>query len=179
MGLNRSWLSCERCAIGRYAFKHVLGRGIYPCDLLFIGEAPGKSENVLGQAFIGPAGKMLDKIIRAARERAQLRKKPNCFITNLLACRPCDSPSGKNRAPSRQEIGNCAPRLAEIVADAEAVGIVFLGRYARDNKPENLEGTPWVGLFHPSYVLRQGGESSAAFEYNVNELARFMKEVLP
>ena len=51
---RQEWAKCQKCEIGAIAFKHVLGRGRLPCDVLFLGEAPGKSEDVLGDGSLEP-----------------------------------------------------------------------------------------------------------------------------
>lgn len=60
------WKDCTACGLCEHRQKVVLARGSVPCDILFIGEAPGESEDCLGQPFVGPAGQLLDRIVRLA-----------------------------------------------------------------------------------------------------------------
>ncbi len=60
------WESCTRCPLHTTRRWVVLGRGTLPCDVLFVGEAPGNSENDIGKPFIGQAGKILDSLISAS-----------------------------------------------------------------------------------------------------------------
>jgi uracil-DNA glycosylase len=89
--VNR-WGDCQQCELHRVRHKVVLARGRVPCDVLFIGEAPGASEDVLGLPFVGPAGHMLDYIIeRSIGEHNELRKEKGLpglrvAMTNLVCC---------------------------------------------------------------------------------------------
>ncbi len=64
-----NWKDCERCYLSQRRTKVVLCRGTLPCDVLFVGESPGKSEDVLGEPFIGPSGQLLGKIVQKALSR--------------------------------------------------------------------------------------------------------------
>ncbi len=77
------WKECRRCALCETRTRTVLCRGNVPAQVVFIGEAPGASEDVKGTPFFGPAGHLLNHII----ERAGLVETPTC-ITNLLGCIP-------------------------------------------------------------------------------------------
>lgn len=89
------WKSCQRCALGRTRDKIVLAKGRLPCDVLFVGEAPGESEDVIGLPFVGPAGRLLDEMIRDAgylgvhAHRLLTRSSCNCKRENEN-CPVCD-----------------------------------------------------------------------------------------
>lgn len=158
--IQKNWksqfLSCKKCGLYQFRKFVVLGRGTPDCDILFIGEAPGKSENLLGMPFIGPSGKLLDKLIDRAAELAKLERKPRFYITNACACRPCDSKLGENRAPTGEEVWACFPRLEyEVNRIAKPKKTVFLGKTAAAACRKLIpDGIP---LQHPAYVLRCGG----------------------
>src|SRR5258706_549823 len=84
-----------------------LARGKIPCDILFIGEAPSVSSDVIGRPFIGPTGNVLDDIIRRS-----VPKDVRCAFTNVVGCMPKD-PGNKSKAipPSDEAILACRPRL--------------------------------------------------------------------
>lgn len=67
---RRKWNDCQRCRLCEGRTNVVLARGRVPCDVLFIGEAPGVSEDILNKPFVGPAGKLLDSIVEKAWEKA-------------------------------------------------------------------------------------------------------------
>src|SRR5687768_11168283 len=85
--LVRLWDGCFDCTLCESRHKIVHFRGSIPCDILFIGEAPGDSEDTIGYPFIGRAGKIFNKLLLAARERT-LWKHWTYGITNVVACRP-------------------------------------------------------------------------------------------
>ncbi len=60
---KKQWKGCKRCPLYKTRRKIVHCRGSLPCDIFFLGEAPGDSEDLLGKPFVGPAGKLLDRII--------------------------------------------------------------------------------------------------------------------
>ena len=106
------WHECTKCLIGKMAHKHVFYRGDVPCDLLLIGEAPGKTEDAVGQPFVGKSGKLLDEwLIEVRLILAELnlvagsshQPLPKFAITNTVCCRPMDRRGGPNRPPSLQE----------------------------------------------------------------------------
>lgn len=185
------WKDCIRCTIGTRAFKHVFARGTIPCDVLFVGEAPGDTENMTGFPFVGKSGRLLDKLIRAAAAKYVFPDPHPCSgmeagdcegfdgdkvfsvaITNTVLCRPCDDKNGPFREPHPSEKANCADRLAEFVRIASPKGIVFLGKHAAA-APTTLP-VPMLALVHPSYILRNGGESSDMFASAVKMLAGFI-----
>lgn len=114
-------------------------RGSIPCDILFIGEAPGESENVLGKPFKGPSGRILNNVIERSivpynRCRAEdgLSSLRYAF-TNLVGCIPRDQElGGKASRPLDDEVRACQPRLAEFVKICDPELIVCVGVTARD-----------------------------------------------
>lgn len=171
-----SWLTCKRCALHKTRTRVVLGRGSLPCVLLFIGEAPGKSEDLIGKPFIGPSGKLLDKLIARAAEWAGLTELPAYYITNSCACRPTDSIGGDNRAPTPEERWACFPRLElEAKRLAQPRRVIFLGKIAQAAAGKLFPDG--VGMFHPAYVLRSGGMTSPAGVKFCRDLAEILKEI--
>lgn len=152
------WKDCERCCLCSSRKQVVLGRGVVPCDILFIGEAPGESEDVIGEPFVGPAGKLLDQIIRQA-----LRRWPNLTyaMTNLVGCIPRDANGDKVGEPEMESIEACAPRLQDFTEIAHPRLIVCVGALARDwIKPGFAKSTilpskaPSIDIIHPAAILR-------------------------
>lgn len=131
---KKRWKGCERCNLCENRSNVVLARGELPCDILFVGEAPGPSENTLGRPFIGPAGKLLDRIIEAARGSYRAR----LAWTNLVGCIPLGDDSKKFDEPPKEAIEACAPRLRELVAIAKPKVIVTVGTLADKWTPKIL-----------------------------------------
>jgi uracil-DNA glycosylase len=129
----------------------VLARGAVPADVLFIGEAPGASEDAIGRPFVGPAGKLLDHIIATAVE-PRLR----FALTNLIACIPRGEDGIKTSEPDISEVLTCAPRLVEFYELCRPMLVVAVGATARDYIERSLPDMtcPWTDITHPAAILR-------------------------
>ena len=150
------WGECEKCNLCKRRKHVVLARGRVPCSILFLGEAPGSSEDVLGVPFIGPAGKLLDRII----ERG-LDGQWDYALTNLVACIPLDKDGKKMGEPDEECIEACAPRLKEIVHLCHPQLIVCVGKLATKHIskwPRCTDTCSWliyyVHIIHPAAILR-------------------------
>lgn len=170
----KSWIGCKKCRLGKQN-KYVLGRGKLPCDVLLIGEAPGAGEIALREAFVGPAGKLLQMAVDRARGGC------TAAYTNVLACQPTEG--GTNRKPLPQEALACSHRVKLSIQLSEAKAVVLLGRAAQQYA--GVDASFWVGmgrvkfLPHPSWVLRQGGTKATVWEEYVEALTDFFKKVFP
>lgn len=160
------WKDCTDCILHENRQHVVLARGSLPCEILFCGEAPGRSEDVIGKPFIGPAGRLLESIIAEAFD-----PRPRIAFTNLVACIPLGDENEKLAAPDHKEIKACTGRLKELVRMAEPRLIVCVGKLARtyivgqaqfcepgkDNQPPWLadcEPLEFVEIVHPAHILR-------------------------
>lgn len=174
--IKTKYLHCTGCGLYKTRKCVVLGRGTPKCDVLFIGEAPGKSEDTLGIPFIGPAGKVLDTGINLAAKWAGMEKPPTFYITNTVACRPTDSPMGENRPPSGEEIWACYQRLEwECKRVADPKFVVFLGKVAEASCKKLFPKA--LSLQHPAYILRCGGIGSPAGIKFTRDLSSLFKEI--
>lgn len=174
MNSLKEWLKCKRCALCKTRRAVVIGRGKLPADILFIGESPGKSEDLRGEAFIGPSGRLLDKLIVDAVHINRLIYKPSIFITNTVGCRPCDEKFGANRQPNKEEILSCMQRVLLINELCNPAVIIFLGKIAEDYY-KGIFNTEY-SLPHPAYLLRQGGDKSPFYLQTVRKLSNIIKE---
>jgi uracil-DNA glycosylase family 4 len=122
-----NWRNCDKCELHQYRQNVVLCRGKLPCDILFVGEAPGISENALGQPFIGEAGRrVLDPIVEEVNYNLDLR----LAFTNLVGCIPLNEDHEKIGEPLPEHIKSCHPRLEEFVLIAQPKLIVCVGTLA-------------------------------------------------
>ena len=121
------WRDCRRCPLCEGRNRVVLARGKIPCDVVFIGEAPGESENIRGIPFDGPAGCLLDSIAdRAGLGRLRL------LFANLVACFPAEEKRTGSNAPPEIAIKACLPRLRELLDMAKPRLVVCVGELATD-----------------------------------------------
>lgn len=147
------WCNCQRCPLHKTRKHVVLLRGTVPAPVLFVGEAPGQSEDVLGRPFVGPAGKLLDRIIGEAG------LNPGDFaLTNLIGCIPLDEDNAKVSAPPEDAVTACKPRLIEVFDLVRPKLVVWVGREAESWGPyllkyrvENIENH---AMIHPAAILR-------------------------
>ena len=161
--------ACTKCAnLASSRTQTVFGVGNPDADLMFIGEAPGVDEDQRGEPFVGRAGQLLTKIIKAmnfARE--------DVYIANVLKCRP-DTPSGTfgNRAPTPVEMQTCRPYLAEQIEIIQPKVLVALGAVAVEGllgsrrtmrelrgQWHTYSGIPLMITYHPAYLLRNQAPS--------------------
>jgi len=154
---------CRRCALADTRTRLVFGSGDPHARLMFIGEAPGKNEDLTGEPFVGAAGRLLDELLDSiGLARSQV------FIANMVKCRPPG-----NRDPEELEIGTCSPFLARQIDLVDPVVIATLGRFAthfvlQTSVPITaLRGRLYrvndrrvVPVFHPAAALYDGSKRS-------------------
>ena len=155
---------CVKCPhLARTRTQTVFGVGNPEAELMFIGEAPGADEDRRGEPFVGRAGELLTKIIKAMGfERSDV------YIANVLKCRP-DMPPGSsgNRPPTPEEMQTCLPYLTEQIEIIQPKVLVALGATAVEGllgtrgvmrelrgKWHSHQETPLMITYHPSYLLR-------------------------
>ncbi len=151
--------ACNKCGLHENRRNVVVGRGlIKPAPVLFVGEGPGEQEDILGEAFVGRAGKLLDLLLDA------LEIKPeDYYIANVVKCRPPD-----NRIPTKVEVDACMPWLRYQFSVIKPSIVVCLGATAAkaiiddDVKITKIRGN-WIDkqgkilimpTYHPAAVLR-------------------------
>lgn len=149
------WCDCQLCPYRDNRKKVALVRGTLPCDVLFIGEAPGASEDVLGSPFTGPAGKLLDSIIA----RASRQYSPALAFTNLVGCIPPKDPQTRAiQSPDVRAIAACRPRLSELYVISEARAVICVGQLATKYVPDVVDflkpGLVADSIIHPAAILR-------------------------
>jgi DNA polymerase len=172
---KNQWEHCTCCSIGHLAHHHVFARGTLPCRILFIGIAPGKTENVMGFPFVGKAGRLLDTWLMRASFKIGTDFLQCYAITNLTLCRPTNKLGGANRDPTDEEIRNCSGRLADFIKDiAKPKVIITLGRIPEHNIPDT--GLRQFAVIHPAGVLRRGGEGSKSDLAASDKLTAFLEK---
>ena len=138
---------CPRCeALVDSRSQIVNGTGPSDADLLFVGEAPGASEDEQGEPFVGRSGEVLDETLREqGLDREAVR------ITNCVRCRPPE-----NRDPTDAELANCRPYLASEIEQVDPAVIVTLGKVPSEHLLERSVGvTSEAGSVHERQL---GGE---------------------
>ena len=178
--LEQSCLSCTGCGLCETRHNVVFGVGKRDTDVLFVGEGPGEQEDLQGEPFVGPAGKLLDDMLSIL----DLDRKENCYIANIVKCRP-----PRNRDPLETEQEACIGYLRNQVALIQPKIIVCLGRIAakklidpdfritRQHGQWFKRGEFWMmATFHPSALLRDVSKRPEAFD-DLMSLRAKMKEL--
>lgn len=180
----KQWSNCTACDLCGGRRSVVLARGKLPCDVLFVGEAPGESEDVMGYPFAGPAGKLLDKMVRLALADC-LQPGAACLrmaYTNLVACIPRED-GRKAGEPPKAAIKACAPRLAQLGKLASPKLLVCVGQLTAKHAPEALQWPkgelPLLAIVHPTAILRASvAQQSFAIERCIVQLKQAFDDLL-
>ncbi len=144
--------SCRKCPLWQGAGFAVPGEGPVDSRIMFVGEAPGREEDLSGRPFVGRSGRFLTKLIESAG-----LKRDKCFITSVIKHRP-----PKNRKPKKEEICTCLPYLESQIQIINPKTMVLLGQTAfsaffPNKKLKDLRGK-FVGKFfityHPAAGIR-------------------------
>jgi DNA polymerase len=148
---------CHRCPLHASRKSIVFGQGNPKARLLFVGEAPGHEEDLQGEPFVGAAGMLLTRIIRAIDfDRGEV------YIANIVKCRPPG-----NRNPTPEEIETCLPFLMEQIRVIEPWVICAMGAVAAQSllrstgkisdlrgKFHDFNGVKLMPTYHPAFLLR-------------------------
>jgi uracil-DNA glycosylase family 4 len=148
---------CTRCKLHRGRTKLVFGDGNPKAELVFVGEGPGRDEDVQGLPFVGRAGKLLTQMIEAMG----LQRK-DVYICNVVKCRPPE-----NRTPEKDEVETCSPFLLRQLDAIAPKVIVCLGSVAAQTLLQtnrgishfrgewlDFRGRKLLATYHPAYLLR-------------------------
>jgi uracil-DNA glycosylase family 4 len=156
-GLKAIAVVCEKCKLSKSRTQVVYGEGNPNADLMFIGEAPGRDEDLKGEPFVGRAGQLLTDIIKAMK-----LTRDDVYIANVIKCRPPE-----NRNPEPDELEACHPYIQRQVEIIQPRVIVTLGRFALQSLTGKTYGISsargqWLDYngvkvmptYHPAYLLR-------------------------
>lgn len=158
---------CQGCTLCSGRRNIVFGVGNPQAEVVFVGEAPGREEDIRGEPFVGEAGRLLDRILLAMG-----LKRQDVYICNVEKCRPPG-----NRDPRPDEVEACEPYLKRQLAAIRPRLIVALGRFAvqtllRDQSPisrqrghwREYEGIPLMPTYHPAFLLRNPAAKREVWE---------------
>jgi len=156
--LRREIGDCRRCKLCQGRTQIVFGVGNPNAELMFVGEGPGRDEDLQGEPFVGRAGQLLTEIIT----KGMKLRRQDVYIANVVKCRPPD-----NRNPEPDEIVACEPFLIRQIEIIKPRVIVALGKFAaqtllRDKAPISrlrgrwfdYHGSKLMPTLHPAYLLR-------------------------
>jgi len=170
---------CKLCPLHKERNNTVFSRGDDKADIMFIGEGPGRDEDMAGVPFVGRAGKLLDKIM--FNEDAMNLSIHDVYICNIVKCRPPD-----NRKPELDEMEACSNYLARQISFVSPKVIVCLGATAAEgilgtkDRIMDLRGKFFdkynakiIVTYHPAALLRDGSRKKLVWE----DMQLVMKEI--
>ena len=171
---------CLRCKLSMGRKNVVFGEGNPDARLMFIGEGPGKEEDMKARPFVGDAGQLLDRLIN----RMGLNRE-EVYIANVVKCRPPG-----NRDPEEDETATCIPFLKAQIGIIQPEVIMTLGRISAHallgtstpisrlrGKWMELDGVPVMPTFHPAYLLRNPKDKNLTWADAVQALKKLGLEV--
>jgi uracil-DNA glycosylase len=174
--LEKTIQECQRCPLGKTRTKLVFGDGNPHAELMFIGEAPGRDEDLQGKPFVGRAGKLLDKMLVDLG-----LQRENVYIANILKSRPPG-----NRDPEPDEVASCEPYLHMQIKLIQPKLICSLGRIAAQTLLRtkmtlgemrgrwfDYSGVKFMVTYHPAAILR----AMSNLEPAMDDLRRLLKEL--
>lgn len=174
--LKEEALKCRKCQLYKSRTHLVFGEGNPNAELLFIGEAPGRQEDLEGRPFVGMAGKLLTKIINAMGF-----KREDIYIANILKDRPPN-----NRNPESDEIAACKNYLIRQIGIITPRVICTLGKFASQILLEtetpisklrgrffNYQNIKLMPTYHPAYLLRNPRDKKLVWE----DMKKIIKEL--
>ena len=176
--------ACTACSLCESRRQTVFGVGHAQADWMIVGEAPGEQEDLQGEPFVGPAGQLLDQMLRAVGQSRRADSGQGkeddqagdparrVYIANTLKCRP-----PRNRNPEPDEMARCEPFLKRQVALVQPKLILLMGRFAVKQllksdeaigklrgRVHRYEGIPVIVTYHPAYLLRNMPDKAKAWE---------------
>lgn len=168
---------CRGCKLAENRTRLVFGEGSAQAGIVFVGEGPGRDEDLAGRPFVGEAGKLLTRII----EKGMGLRRDRVYICNVVKCRP-----PKNRDPEKDELQACLPFLKHQLRIIKPEVICSLGRVAGQallgeqfsitrerGKWREYEDIPLLPTFHPAYLLRNPRAKRQVWE-DVQQVMKFL-----
>jgi DNA polymerase len=164
--LQSAVAACTSCGLSQSRQQAILGDGLVSANWMIVGDAPGEEEDQNGQSFAGPAGQLLDNMLKALS-----LTRGDVYLTHALKCR---TPSGRNA--SQLEVSHCAHYLSRQVALVQPKVILAMGRTAAlallqsaeplgklRSQVQSFQGVPVVVTYPPAYLLRNQADKAKAW----------------
>mgnify|MGYP001562878468 CR=1 FL=1 len=180
--INELVSKCERCSLYKTKTKDVTGVGSEKAEVMFIGEAPGKDEDLQGEPFVGRAGQLLTEMIESLGWARR-----DVYIANVLKHRP-----PANRDPLPEEAEMCWPYLKKQIQLIDPKLIIFLGRHAMNRfypmlkisechgnafrKDFNGRKQVFLALYHPAVAIYNGNMKKTLQE-DFNKIPKILKKI--
>ena len=176
--IHRQVTSCTKCDLCKTRTKAVPGKGNPNAEIVFVGEAPGRSEDLRGEPFVGAAGKKLSDML----EKAGLSRE-SVYITNVVKCRPPD-----NRVPTELERSSCIeylnneisiinPKIICVMGNTASNSILGRGEISKNRgKIIEKDGRSYFLTFHPAATI-YNQELIPVLEKDIQNMVKALNEI--
>ncbi len=176
--IHNQVISCTKCDLCKTRTNAVPGKGNKNAEIVFVGEAPGRSEDLRGEPFVGAAGKKLSEML----ERAGLSRE-SVYITNVVKCRPPD-----NRVPTELERSSCMeylnneiklinPKIICIMGNTASNSILGKGEITKNRgKTIKKDGRVYFLTFHPAATI-YNQDLIPVLEKDIQNLVKALDEI--
>jgi uracil-DNA glycosylase len=153
--IRQAVISCTKCQLCKSRTKSVAGKGNPHAEIMFVGEAPGRTEDLRGEPFVGAAGKKLDSML----EKHGIMRN-SVYITNVVKCRPPN-----NRVPTEEERNSCIeylreeielinPKIVCVLGNTASMSILGQGEITKNHgKIVTKDGRKYFLTFHPAAII--------------------------
>ncbi len=175
-------LSCKKCPLWETNTNYVPGESNPHSEVVFVGEAPGKEEDLQGRPFVGAAGKLLTQMI----ENVLNLNRKDVYITNILKCRPPN-----NRDPRTEEVEACSPYLVRQLNAINPKVLVCMGKHAASfifgmynlhfpgiskvkGQLKEVNGMKIIAVYHPAAILYRP-QLRESYEKDFQKIANLIK----
>ena len=172
---KEEWSNCTKCPLHEFSHHRVLVSGTLPCNILFIGDAPNRIEDVAGLPFLGPRASIIHQMIK------DVTVEFTYAMTNLIGCVAFDKDE-VCRPPADSEVDSCKGRVSDTLMMAKPLGIVALETDMEDYLDTILKSYKFpyalLHLFPLASILSQGGIGCDTYRIESDRLNNFIEEVV-
>jgi uracil-DNA glycosylase family 4 len=174
--IHQAVISCTNCRLCKSRTKSVAGKGNPHAAIIFVGEAPGRTEDLRGEPFVGAAGKKLDNML----EKHGIMRN-SVYITNVVKCRPPN-----NRVPTEEERNSCMkylreeielinPKIVCVLGNTASMSILGQGEITKNHgKLVVKDGRSYFLTFHPAAII-YNQELYNIMDADIAKLANMLK----
>ncbi|MEM5766452.1 MAG: uracil-DNA glycosylase [Candidatus Aenigmatarchaeota archaeon] len=148
--------NCKKCGLWEIRKRTVPGEDPSNAKIVFLGQTPGRNENIQGKPFVGISGKLLNKLLESIK-----LKREKFFITGVVKCH-----TPKNRKPNKKEIKSCIfftlkqlevikPKIVALLGDVTIKALRFKGKLSEiHGEKVEMDGKIYFFTFHPAASMR-------------------------
>lgn len=152
---------CDKCELSKTRYNQVHGHGDFLARVLFIGDPPTETEDLLGKCFVGASGEIMKKMIIKS-----CLNDVGCYFMNCIQCRPCTRKGGEYCEPTNLQMLTCRNTIVSIISKVNPMVIVNVGDFSKKYYKSKYS------IIHPMIIARTGGIASPYYQDTVLKLQK-------